>query len=97
MTQMGSAGPVDTATTISYLQAMIICMSTHEWSQSWSVHNMMGVKLSHQNKKSVYLLSLCILHNIDQARIYSSLEVVDHMHIQLQHTSLFLKVNAFSP
>lgn len=59
---------------------------------------MMGVKLSHQKEKSVYLLSLCILRNIDQALVYSSLEVVDHMQtIQLQHTSLFLKVNAFSP
>lgn len=60
---------------------------------------MTGVKLSHQKEKSVYLLSLCILHNIDQARIYTSLEVVDHMQtMQLQHTSLFLKVvNAFSP
>lgn len=55
---------------------------------------MTGVKLSHQKEKSVYLLSLCILRNIDQARIYTSLEVVDHM----QHTSLFFKVvNAFSP
>lgn len=60
---------------------------------------MTGVKLSHQKEKSVYFLSLCILRIIDQARIYTSLEVVDHMQtIQLQHTSLFSKiVNAFSP